>query len=109
MGEQWCYEPKYDGFRAIVFVDREETVLQSRGGKPLGRYFPELIFPTGRYVIDGYAARDIGEISGGAIVVALLALAVEGGFALVQRSVGPGGAPRARIARPVVQPEEANA
>ena len=52
-GDGWAYEPKYDGFRAIAFVDGEETYVQSRGGKPLSRYFPELRFPAGRYVIDG--------------------------------------------------------
>jgi ATP-dependent DNA ligase len=52
-GDGWAYEPKYDGFRAIAFVDGEETYVQSRGGKPLSRYFPELSFPPGRYVIDG--------------------------------------------------------
>jgi ATP-dependent DNA ligase len=52
-GEEWVYEPKYDGFRAIVFVDGEDVTIQSRGGKPLGRYFPELHFPAGRYVLDG--------------------------------------------------------
>jgi ATP-dependent DNA ligase len=52
-GDGWAYEPKYDGFRAIVFVDGDETYLQSRNGKPLSRYFPELKFPKGRYVIDG--------------------------------------------------------
>ncbi|MGH2944028.1 MAG: ATP-dependent DNA ligase [Solirubrobacteraceae bacterium] len=52
-GEGWSYEPKWDGFRAIVFVDGEETYLQSRNGKPLSRYFPELTFPAGRYVLDG--------------------------------------------------------
>jgi ATP-dependent DNA ligase len=52
-GDGWAYEPKWDGFRAIVFVDGDETYLQSRNGKPLSRYFPELTFPAGRYVIDG--------------------------------------------------------
>jgi len=52
-GEGWAYEPKWDGFRAIAFVDGGETYLQSRNGKPLSRYFPELTFPPGRYVIDG--------------------------------------------------------
>src|SRR6266540_3554353 len=51
--EGWVFEPKYDGFRAIVFVDADDVVLQSRGGKPLTRYFPELDFPPGRYVLDG--------------------------------------------------------
>jgi len=57
-GEGWCYEPKYDGFRAIVFVDCERVMIQSRGGKPLARYFPELAFPPGRYVLDGEIVVD---------------------------------------------------
>jgi ATP-dependent DNA ligase len=52
-GEGWAYEPKWDGFRAVVFVDGDETYLQSRNGRPLTRYFPELVFPAGRYVLDG--------------------------------------------------------
>jgi ATP-dependent DNA ligase len=58
IGEQWSYEPKYDGFRAIAFVDGEEAMIQSRSGKPLGRYFPELRFPPGRYVLDGEIVID---------------------------------------------------
>ncbi|MDP8968889.1 MAG: ATP-dependent DNA ligase [Actinomycetota bacterium] len=52
-GEGWAYEPKWDGFRAIAFVDGDEAYLQSRNGKSLSRYFPEVGFPAGRYVIDG--------------------------------------------------------
>ncbi len=52
-GEEWAYEQKMDGFRAIVFVDGEDVYIQSRGAKSLGRYFPELSFPEGRYVLDG--------------------------------------------------------
>jgi ATP-dependent DNA ligase len=52
-GEEWAYEPKLDGFRAIAFVDGAEAYLQSRGGKALGRYFPELTFAPGRWVLDG--------------------------------------------------------
>jgi ATP-dependent DNA ligase len=52
-GDGWAYEPKWDGFRAIAFVDGDECYLQSRNGKPLSRYFPEVSFPAGRYVIDG--------------------------------------------------------
>jgi ATP-dependent DNA ligase len=52
-GEEWCYEPKYDGFRALAFVDGDDVFLQSRNGRPLSRYFPELRFPKGQYVIDG--------------------------------------------------------
>src|SRR3712207_4009200 len=50
---RWAYEPKWDGFRAIAFVDGDDVHLQSRNGKPLTRYFPELRFPQGRYVLDG--------------------------------------------------------
>src|SRR4051812_31295879 len=52
-GEDWVYEPKYDGFRAIAYVNGDDVYLQSRGGKPLRRYFPEVTFPEGRYVLDG--------------------------------------------------------
>ena len=51
--EEWAYEQKLDGFRAIVFVDGEGFYVQSRGGKDLTRYFPELGFAPGRYVLDG--------------------------------------------------------
>ncbi len=52
-GEQYVYEVKLDGFRCLAFMDGEELFLQSRSGKPLGRYFPELLLPPGRYVLDG--------------------------------------------------------
>jgi len=52
-GEDWAYEPKLDGFRAIVFVDGEDFFIQSRGGKPFNRYLPELTFSPGRWVLDG--------------------------------------------------------
>jgi len=52
-GSGWSYEIKLDGFRCIAFVDGEDLFLQSRNGRPLGRYFPELILPPGRYVLDG--------------------------------------------------------
>jgi ATP-dependent DNA ligase len=52
-GEEWAYEQKLDGFRAIVFVDGADAYVQSRAGKGLARYFPELSFAPGRYVLDG--------------------------------------------------------
>jgi ATP-dependent DNA ligase len=52
-GADWVYEVKLDGFRCVAFVEGDEVFLQSRNGKPLGRYFPELTFPAGRYVLDG--------------------------------------------------------
>ena len=53
LGDQYRYEIKLDGFRCIAFVDGGEVFLQSRNGRPLSRYFPELVFPPGRYVLDG--------------------------------------------------------
>lgn len=41
-GDSWIYEPKWDGFRALVFKAGDELYIQSRDKKPLGRYFPEL-------------------------------------------------------------------
>ncbi|MBV9839248.1 MAG: ATP-dependent DNA ligase [Solirubrobacterales bacterium] len=58
LGDRWSYEPKFDGFRAITFVDGAEFTIQSRAGKPLMRYFPELSFPPGRYVVDGEIVID---------------------------------------------------
>jgi ATP-dependent DNA ligase len=54
-GEGWAYEVKYDGFRCVAFVDGGEVELQSRNGKTLTRYFPEVAasFPDGRFVFDG--------------------------------------------------------
>jgi ATP-dependent DNA ligase len=52
-GDGWAYEPKWDGFRALAFVDGDLTCLHSRNGRDLERYFPELDFPPGRYVLDG--------------------------------------------------------
>jgi ATP-dependent DNA ligase len=54
-GEGWAYEVKYDGFRCVAFVDDGEVELQSRNGKTLTRYFPEVAasFPPGRFVFDG--------------------------------------------------------
>ena len=57
-GEGWRYEPKWDGFRTIAFRDGDEVQLQSRGGRPMNRYFPEVAeqvreLPSERLVIDG--------------------------------------------------------
>ena len=42
-GDRWEYEPKWDGFRTLVFRDGDEVALISRGGRPMTRYFPELL------------------------------------------------------------------
>ena len=57
-GDGWLYEPKWDGFRALVFRDGDEIMLQSRDRRPLQRYFPELLAPIrehlpARSVLDG--------------------------------------------------------
>jgi len=57
-GEGWIFEPKWDGFRALVFRDGDEVFIQSRDEKPLQRYFPELVDPIRaqlpeRCVLDG--------------------------------------------------------
>ena len=54
----WLFEPKYDGFRCILFRDQDTVNLQSRRQRPLGRYFPEIIeatrhLPVQRFVFDG--------------------------------------------------------
>src|SRR5919198_837326 len=57
-GDNWLFEPKWDGFRALVFRDGDEILIQSRDEKPLNRYFPELLEPLKsnlppRCVLDG--------------------------------------------------------
>jgi ATP-dependent DNA ligase len=49
----WSYEPKWDGFRAIIFIDGEDVYIQSRNARPLSRYFPELTFRPCRCILDG--------------------------------------------------------
>ena len=57
-GDGWRYEPKFDGFRTIVFKDGDDVQLQSRNGRPMNRYFPEvaeqvLELSHNRLVLDG--------------------------------------------------------
>ena len=57
-GDGWQFEPKWDGFRTVVFRDGDEILLQSRDEKPMNRYFPELVAPLAaalpeRCVVDG--------------------------------------------------------
>jgi ATP-dependent DNA ligase len=58
VGDEWCYEPKWDGFRCLVFRDGDRVDLRSKAGQPLGRYFPELVAAVSRvkarrFVLDG--------------------------------------------------------
>ena len=64
-GEGWRFEPKWDGFRCLVFRDGGEVHLQSKSGKPLGRYFPEIVesvaaMAADRIVLDGELIIPIG-------------------------------------------------
>src|SRR5947208_937915 len=57
-GDEWQYEPKWDGFRCLVFRDGDEVQLQSKAGQPLARYFPEIVeamkeLPAKQFVLDG--------------------------------------------------------
>jgi ATP-dependent DNA ligase len=60
-GDNWIFEPKWDGFRALIFRDGDEILIQSRDGKPLDRYFPDIVdtlleqLPS-RCVLDGEIA-----------------------------------------------------
>src|SRR5438034_1178420 len=58
LGDKWIFEPKWDGFRALIFRDGDEILIQSRDEKSLNRYFPELLDPIrsqlpARCVLDG--------------------------------------------------------
>src|SRR5215468_1583928 len=57
-GDDWQYEPKWDGFRCVAFRDGERVDLQSKSGQPLGRYFPEVVeallkLKPKQFVLDG--------------------------------------------------------
>jgi ATP-dependent DNA ligase len=57
-GREWKYEPKWDGFRCLAFRDGDQVVLQSKGARQLGRYFPEIVeavrrLPLTVFVLDG--------------------------------------------------------
>ena len=64
-GEGWQYEPKWDGFRCLAVRDGKEVALWSKSGKPLGRYFPEMLalfgrLKTKRFVLDGELLVEAG-------------------------------------------------
>lgn len=66
-GEGWQYEPKWDGFRCLVFRDGADVELQSKAGRPLGRYFPEVeariaALKADRFVLDGELIIPVGGI-----------------------------------------------
>ena len=48
VGEHWQYEPKWDGFRCLIFKEGGDVYLQSKSGQPLARYFPDVVKAAGR-------------------------------------------------------------
>jgi ATP-dependent DNA ligase len=67
VGPEWQYEPKWDGFRCIVFRNQQEVFLQSKAGQPLARYFPDVVeqlqtIKARRFVLDGELAIPIGKV-----------------------------------------------
>ena len=69
VGNDWQYEPKWDGFRCLAFRDRAEIFLQSKAGQPLARYFPDisealLRLPAKKFVVDGELVIEVdGRLS----------------------------------------------
>jgi ATP-dependent DNA ligase len=66
-GGGWQYEPKWDGFRCLVYRDGPDVHLQSKSGKPLGRYFPEVVdkvlsMEADRFVLDGELIIPVGGV-----------------------------------------------
>ena len=65
-GAGWQFEPKWDGFRCVVFRNGERVELQAKSGKPLSRFFPEVVervhnLSPRRFVLDGELAIPVGE------------------------------------------------
>jgi ATP-dependent DNA ligase len=65
VGEQWQYEPKWDGFRCLAFRDDDVISLQSKSGRPLARYFPDVVeslrtLRARRFVLDGEIVIPVG-------------------------------------------------
>src|ERR1043166_671225 len=67
VGPEWQYEPKWDGFRCLVFRDGDTVTLQSKSGKPLTRYFPDMIeavrtLDPKHFVLDGEIVVPEGKV-----------------------------------------------
>ena len=102
----WQYEPKWDGFRCLVFKGDEAVDLRAKSGKPLGRYFPELVAMLQRltaqdFVVDGEIVIEVdGKLSFEALQMRLhpaesrirkLASATPARLVLYDVLVAPGG------------------
>src|SRR6188472_1526877 len=67
VGDHWQYEPKWDGFRCLAFKDDKRVFLQSKTGRPLARYFPDVVqevlaLKAKRFVLDGELVIPIGRV-----------------------------------------------
>jgi len=67
LGGEWQYEPKWDGFRCLAFRDGDRVDLMSKSGKPLGRYFPDLVealreLGASSFVLDGEIVIPVGKM-----------------------------------------------
>ena len=65
-GRGWQFEPKWDGFRCLALRDGEEITLTSKSGKPLARYFPEVVgdarrVKEKRFLLDGELIIPLGD------------------------------------------------
>src|SRR5437868_12096464 len=86
VGDEWQYEPKWDGFRCIAFRNGEKVFLQSKAGQPLARYFPDVVealqrIPAKRFVLDGELAIPVK----GALVFDALQLRLHPAASRVQK------------------------
>ena len=66
VGDGWQYEPKWDGFRCLMFRDEDKVYLQSKNGQPLARYFPDVVsnvakLPQQQFVLDGELVIPISD------------------------------------------------
>ncbi|HUP89776.1 MAG TPA: hypothetical protein VM100_10505, partial [Longimicrobiales bacterium] len=66
-GEAWQYEPKWDGFRCLVFRDGDHVDLQSKSAKPLARYFPDIVghvlaLDAQQFVLDGEIVVPVNNV-----------------------------------------------
>src|SRR3954454_21724865 len=65
-GKGWQFEPKWDGFRCLAHREQEEVTLTSKSGKPLARYFPEVVemlrgLKASHFLLDGELIIPIGD------------------------------------------------
>ena len=93
-GDEWQYEPKWDGFRCIAFRDGDKVLLQSKSGQPLERYFPEVVerlltIKAKRFVLDGELVVPVGRACPLTICCSAF-IPLEAGYCGLRKSAPPG-------------------